>query len=184
MIIHSQFSISLQISIAVGQHTVICMLQSILNHIDFEERSLRTGLATAQVTYHVGRLELSFLQKAAKSSKIIFLTVGQLRHIDSFHSIRQCQMTHRLLLVADGQHWIFTTESSQVACRTAAVTVRDDGTYLQFGSSFTACLARKAVTSLLFSSSGMRMSFSISLSFSACAAIFVMVFTASTGYFP
>lgn len=49
---------------------------------------------------------------------------------------------------------------------------------------FTACFARKAVTSLEFSSKGIRMSFSASLSFSACAAILAIVFTASTGYLP
>ena len=51
---NSQFII-LQVSVTVRKYTVFSMFQGIFHHVDFEERSARTGFTATQVAHHVRR---------------------------------------------------------------------------------------------------------------------------------
>ena len=53
-------------------------------------------------------------------------------------------MTHSLFFIANSQHWIFTTECSKVTGSASAITISNNGTYLQLRSSFYSLLCQES----------------------------------------
>ena len=82
--------------------------------------------STAEVCHHVGWLQNTIVKELAKGCEVVCLSVSLLRHEDCLYTIREGEMAHCLLLVADGENRIFATESGKVACRATRETIGDD----------------------------------------------------------
>ena len=113
-VLHSPFTFFIFFRLHFRHVELIALLEHFPDRIDFQELSSTTQTdVTTEIGYLVIKLDIAFLAKHTNSSQEELLAGDMVFLINRNHSIGEVEQALQLVLIANGQHGMWTSEGSQ-----------------------------------------------------------------------